>query len=93
MSQPVRDTADSVLKTTRPGVADVYLSLSNSQGYHGGFQAHVGSVVSLCPEVQKARDWAISASSPPLPSSRLVLALSESSGPLGQGRLDPAGYL
>ena len=35
VSQPVRDAADSVLKTTRPGVADVYLSLPDSQEYFG----------------------------------------------------------
>ena len=53
MSQPVRDAADSVLKTTRPGVADVYLSLPDSQEYFGSFQAHVRSVVSLWLEMQK----------------------------------------
>lgn len=53
VSQPVRDAADSVLKTTRPGVADVYLSLPDSQEYFGSFQAHVRSVVSLWLEMQK----------------------------------------
>ena len=93
VSQPVRDAADSVLKTTRPGVADVYLSLPDSQEYFGGFQAHVRSVVSLWLEMQKVRDWAISASSLPPPSSLLVFGPLKSSQPLCQGRLDPTGYL
>lgn len=39
--------ADSVLKTMRPGI------LPNSQEYCGGFQAPVGSTVSLRLEVQE----------------------------------------
>lgn len=62
----------------------------NSQDYSGGFQAHMGSV-SLCLEVQKARDRAAPVSSLPRPSPHVAFPLSWSPWPLCQGRLDPAG--
>lgn len=79
--------ADSVLKTSRPGVADFYLSPPRSQESCGGFRP-VGSV-GLCPEVQEEGDWATSALLP-LPSCRLLSGLSKFSGPPCPGRLDPA---